>query len=144
MACDLSIMAEDSFLYLAFSGLSLVPDGGMSHHLVNAMGYRKAYQLYLEAGRITAQDCESYGLANKVVAPEALGEQTQAWAESLTEGAPLSQKFGKQIMRQVSTSSFEDTFDKESKLQVTCSTSNDAQRGIAAFFNKEKAVFEGD
>lgn len=144
MACDLAIMAEDSFLYLAFSGLSLVPDGGMSHHLVNAMGYKKAYQLYLEAGRLTARDCEGYGLINKVVAAEALATQTQAWAESLAKGAPLSQKFGKQIMRQVSTSSFEETFDKESELQVACSTSKDAQSAVAAFFKKEKPVFVGE
>jgi 2-(1,2-epoxy-1,2-dihydrophenyl)acetyl-CoA isomerase len=36
MTCDLAIMADDSFIYLAFAGLSLVPDGGMSHHIANA------------------------------------------------------------------------------------------------------------
>lgn len=143
MSCDLAIMGENSFLYLAFAGLSLVPDGGIAHHLVRNMGYRKAYQAFIEAARIPAKDCLDYGLANKVVADDALQEETQAWAERLAEGAPLAQKYGKQIMRTVHTATFEETLDLESKLQVSCSTSQDAAVAIGAFFEKKKPVFTG-
>lgn len=143
LSCDMAIMAEGAFVYLAFAGLSLVPDGGISHHLVNAMGYRKAYQAFVEAARIPAQDCLQYGLANKVVPDEELASATQAWAEILAEGAPLAQKFGKQIMRSVHTSSFEEAVDLESRLQVNCSTSQDSAAAIGAFFEKKKPVFTG-
>lgn len=143
MSCDMAIMAEGAFIYLAFAGLSLVPDGGISHHLVNAMGYRKAYQAFAEAARLPAQDCLQYGLANKVVADEELASATQTWAESLAKGAPLAQKFGKQIMRSVHTSSFEDIVDLESRLQVNCSGSQDSSAAITAFFEKKKPVFIG-
>ena len=143
MSCDLAILGEGAFLYLAFAGLSLVPDGGIAHHIVNAMGYRKAYQAYVECARIPAQDCLEYGLANKVVPDEELASATQAWAESLAEGAPLAQKFGKQIMRNVHTSSFEETLDLESKLQNNCSGSQDSAAAISAFFEKKKPVFVG-
>lgn len=143
MTCDLAVMADDAFLFLAFAGLSLVPDGGMAHYLVSAMGYKKAYQTFLEAGRIKAQDCLHYGLVNKVVAPAELDQQTQAWAQGLAQGAPLAQMYGKQIMRKVHTSTIEETLDLESKLQVNCSTSQDCQNAIKAFFKKEKPVFVG-
>ncbi|BFM10686.1 2-(1,2-epoxy-1,2-dihydrophenyl)acetyl-CoA isomerase PaaG [Simiduia litorea] len=143
MACDLVIMADDAYLYLAFAGLGLVPDGGMSFHLVNALGYKKALQLFAEAAKLPASECENMGLVNKVVPVASLESQTHMWAETLAQGAPLAQKFGKEIMRKVPTSSFEQTLDLESKRQTTCSTSADSQAAILAFFEKKKPVFSG-
>ncbi|MDN3638818.1 enoyl-CoA hydratase/isomerase family protein [Simiduia curdlanivorans] len=143
MSCDLAVMADDAYLYLAFASLGLVPDGGMSHHLVNALGYKKALQLFAEAAKLSAAECEKYGLINKRVASDALESQTQIWAQALAKGAPLSQQFGKHILRNVHTSSFEQTLDLESKLQTTCSTSQDSQNAIMAFFDKKEAEFIG-
>ena len=144
MSCDLAVMAEDSFLYLAFAGLSLVPDGGMSYHLVNAMGYRKALQVVVEAGRLPAQECLQYGLINKIFAAQTLHEETQQWAEKLAAGAPLAQRFSKQIMRSVHQSDLSQIVDQESKDQVTCSTSKDYQAAVASFLAKKPApAFEG-
>jgi len=72
-----------------------------------------------------------------------LDQSTKAWAETLAEGAPLAQKFGKQIMRQVHTFSYEETLALEAKIQTTCSTSQDSQAAVAAFFEKKKPVFIG-
>lgn len=143
MTCDLAIMSDESFLFLAFAGLSLVPDGGMAHYLVSAMGYKKAYQTFVESGRLKAEECLQYGLVNKVVEASKLDESTQGWAQTLAQGAPLAQKYGKQIMRAVHTSTVEETINLESKLQVKCSTSQDNQNATTAFFKKEKPVFIG-
>lgn len=143
LSCDLAIMADNAFIYVPFAGLSLVPDGGMSHYLVEAMGYKRAYQVYLEAGRVKAVECLQYGIVNKVVDSDTLASATQAWAEVIAEGAPLAQKFGKEIMRKVHHSSFEETLDREAKLQTACSTSQDAMTAIGAFFEKKKPVFVG-
>lgn len=144
MACDLSIMADDAFLYLAFANVALVPDGGISHHLVNRMGYKKAYETFIEAKRMTAEECLNYGLVNKVCTADELHSNAQAWAEVLAEGAPLAQKFGKQIMRKVHQSTFEETLNMESRLQMECHTSKDSEAAITAFFNKQKPQFIGE
>jgi 2-(1,2-epoxy-1,2-dihydrophenyl)acetyl-CoA isomerase len=144
MTCDLAIMADDAYLFLAFAGLSLVPDGGMSFHLVNAMGYKRAIQLFAESGRLSAEQCVHYGLANKHCAVTDLADQTARFAQSLAAGAPLAQKFGKQIMRSVHDSDFETIFNTESRLQTTCMESTDSKNAVSAFFKKEKAVFIGE
>ncbi|CAH0993100.1 Short-chain-enoyl-CoA hydratase [Sinobacterium norvegicum] len=144
MTCDLAVMADDAYLFLAFAGLSLVPDGGMSFHLVNAMGYKRAIQLFAESGRLSAEQCVHYGLANKHCAAENLVAETTHFAQSLAQGAPLAQKFGKQIMRSVHDSDFETIFHAESRLQTTCMDSTDSKNAVAAFFKKEKAVFIGE
>ncbi len=144
LSCDLAIMSENAFLYVPFAGLSLVPDGGMSHYLVEAMGYKRAYQTFLEGGRIKASDCLHYGMVNKVVAADELRSQTDLWAETIAKGAPLAQKFGKQIMRQVHLSSFEETLELEAKLQNTCISSKDSENAISAFFEKREVEFIGE
>lgn len=144
MSCDLAVMADDSFLYLAFAAIALVPDGGMAHHLVCAMGYKKAYQAFIEAARLKPDECLEYGLVNKVVEASQLEEVTNAWALRLAEGAPLAQKLGKKILRGVHTSSLDETLRLEAKHQVTCSTSKDSLSAINAFFKKTKPVFVGE
>ena len=143
MTCDLAIMSDDGFLYIAFAGLSLVPDGGMAHYLVSAMGYKKAYQIFIESGRLQADDCLKYGLVNKVIESSKLDEATQAWAQSLAAGAPLAQMYGKQIMRAVPTSSVEEIINLESSFQVNCSISEDFKSATTAFFKKQKPTFIG-
>lgn len=46
-------------------------------------------------------------------------------------------------MPSVHASSLEYTLDLESKLQVSCSSSQDAAAAIGAFFEKKKPVFTG-
>ncbi|AMO67263.1 enoyl-CoA hydratase/isomerase family protein [Zhongshania aliphaticivorans] len=144
MVCDLAIMADNAYLYLPFAGLGLVPDGGMSHFVVNAMGYKKAIQLFAESGRLPAIDCEKYGFVNKVVSAEDLESEAQSWAATLAKGAPLAQKFTKQIMRSVADSQYVDVLDKEARLQTVCSTSSDSQKAVMAFFEKKEAIFTGE
>jgi 2-(1,2-epoxy-1,2-dihydrophenyl)acetyl-CoA isomerase len=143
MTCDFTVMADDAYLYLAFAAIGLIPDGGTSYHLVNAMGYKKAMQLFVETGRLQPQECLEYGLANKVVPASELLSETQAWAEKLALGSPLAQKFGKQVMRSASTSSLTDVIDQEAKIQVITTTSEDHSNAAMAFFKKEKPVFNG-
>jgi 2-(1,2-epoxy-1,2-dihydrophenyl)acetyl-CoA isomerase len=84
-----------------------------------------------------------YDLVNKVVESAKLDDETQTWAQNLAKGAPLAQRYGKQIMRAVPTSSVEEIINLESKFQVNCSISEDFQNASTAFFNKQKPTFTG-
>jgi len=143
LACDLAIMADDAFLYLPFAGLSMVPDGGISHQLVRSVGIKRATQLYVEAARIDAAQSLAYGLVNKTVPVSQLRDQATAWAEQLADGAPLAHKLGKQCMHFAMQNDLSSTIDFEAAQQVTASTSQDSQTAVMAFFNKEKPVFTG-
>lgn len=143
LSCDLAIMADDSCFYLAFAGLSLVPDGGLSQQLVQTMGYKRAFQAFVETSRIDASLCLQYGLVNKLAPADQLHEHAQAWAEQLAQGAPLAQSFGKQAFRKATDLSLEESIDMEADLQVECSNSEDAMTAIGAFFEKKKPTFAG-
>ena len=143
LVCDLAVMADDACFYIPFAGIGLVPDGGVSYQLVQALGYKRAMQTFVESKRLSAALCLETGLTNKVVAADNLLEETQAWAEQLAKGSPLSQKFGKQCMQLALSGNLGEVIDLESKLQNTTSTSEDFKHAVAAFFSKQVAVFKG-
>ena len=143
LACDLLIMADNAFLLSPFTTISLVPDGGLNWLMVHQLGYRRAFQLSVEAERISADRCLELGFANKVVPADSLMTEAVAWAKSLAERAPLSIAATKKAMRHATSHSWASTFDVEAPMQDALRNSDDCAEGIAAFFEKRKPVFQG-
>lgn len=143
LACDLLVMADNAFLMSAFSNISLLPDGGLNWFLVQQLGYRRAYQLAIEAERIDAARCVELGLANRAVPADKLMDETLAWAHSLAKRAPLSLAATKKAMRHAAAQDWSSTFDVEAPLQQHLRESDDCAEGVRAFFEKRKPNFKG-
>lgn len=143
LVCDFMIMAEGSNIYLAFAAIGLLPDGGLTWLLSRAMGYRRALQIIVEGRKIPADECESLGLANRVVPADQLAEETKRWAFSLAEGAPLSQISAKRVLRKAQDLSYGEAFSLEAAEQQGLKESGDFKEGVEAFFAKRKPVFKG-
>ena len=140
---DLMIMADDAFLLAPFSTISLVPDGGMNWHLVRQLGYRRAFQLAIEAERIPAAKCHEWGIANKLAPAAELREAAIAWATDLCKRAPLALAATKKVMRLATDHDWNACFDAEAELQNQLRDSEDAKEGVDAFFEKREPQFKG-
>ena len=143
MAADLAVMEEDAYLYLAFAAIGLIPDGGAHWMLLRAIGKKRAYQMIVEAGRLTAPEALEAGLANKVVAKGTAREAAMEWAAKLAQGAPRTLKYAKSVLAAANDHSFDDSYAYEAALQGICSKSEDNANAVKAFLNKEKPVFTG-
>lgn len=142
LSCDLLIIGDDAFLLSPFTTISLVPDGGLNWLLVHQLGYRRAFQLSIESERIYAERAVELGLANRAVPAENLVPEAVAWAHRLSERAPLSIAATKKAMRHAASNDWASTFDVEAPLQRKLRESEDCAEGVAAFFEKRKAVFK--
>ena len=143
MICDLAVMGEKAFLLAPFSTISLVPDGGANWILQKQLGYKRAFQLCIEAERIDAQRCLDWGLVNRVVPNDAVVAEATGWAHEIAERAPLSVQATKAVMRAAESSSWAQTFDHEARLQTGLVGSPDNVEGVQAFFEKRKPEFKG-
>lgn len=140
---DLLMMADDAFLLSPFTTISLVPDGGANWLLVRQLGYHRAFQLSVECERIAARRCLELGLANKVVAPSGLRDAALEWATDLSKRAPLSMAATKKVMRHAMDNDWFSCYQIEAEEQEKLRASEDAQEGVAAFFEKRDANFRG-
>lgn len=143
MNCDMMMMSEDAYIYLAFAAIALVPDGGNTQLLLNAMGYRRALQAALEGRKIPAAECLEHGIANKVVPSDELETSAAAWAEQIAQGAPKSLAATKRLMRRVGSVSYGEAISLEGLEQTPLLKSEDFREGVRAFFAKEKPKFKG-
>ena len=144
MVCDLTVMAQDAYIYQAFAAIGLVPDGGASWHLVHTLGRKRAYELITSGEKLSADKCLSLGLCNRVVAPEKLLEHTLEWAQELATKAPLSLRYSKHALNNALSDSLAATISHEASLQHVCIDSEDFKEGVTAFIQKRSPQWKGD
>jgi len=142
MACDLTVMAEGSYILQAFSNIGLIPDGGANWFLTNTVGYKLAYQIAIEGERIDSNRCLELGLANKVTSSDNLIQEAMNWAEKLSLRSSQSLRLTKKIMREALDSSYEDIYRLEAEIQNTLTGSEDNIEGITAFMEKRTPNFK--
>jgi 2-(1,2-epoxy-1,2-dihydrophenyl)acetyl-CoA isomerase len=143
MVCDLTVMAEDAYLYQAFAAIGLVPDGGATWHLARTLGRKRAYEVIVTGEKIKAQKCLDWGLCNRVVAADSLMEETTAWAREIAGKAPLSLRYAKQQLNAAMEDNVDTIISTEARYQHLCINSADAAEGAAAFLEKRAPAWQG-
>lgn len=143
MACDLTVMAQDAYIYQAFTAISLIPDGGATWHLARTLGRKRAYEVIVTGEKISAEKCLDWGLCNRVVAAQEALPEALTWARQLADKAPLSLRYAKQALNGAMEDSVAHTISMEAKLQHRCISSDDAVEGVEAFMEKRPPVWKG-
>jgi 2-(1,2-epoxy-1,2-dihydrophenyl)acetyl-CoA isomerase len=143
MACDLTVMSEDAYLYQAFAAIGLVPDGGATWHLARTIGRKRAYELIVSGEKVRAARCLELGLCNRVVPAQQLRSAALDWAAELTARAPLALRYTKEALNRAMEADLATTIACEAELQYRCVGSADAAEGIAAFMQKRAPRWQG-
>ncbi|QIB66756.1 enoyl-CoA hydratase/isomerase family protein [Kineobactrum salinum] len=143
MVCDLTVMAENAFLYQAFTAISLIPDGGATWHLARTLGRKRAYELILSGEKLAASRCLELGLCNRVVPAESLLTDTLEWAREIAGKAPLSLRYAKEALNAAMETDLAGMITEEARLQKICVASADAREGVAAFLDKRPPRWQG-
>ncbi|WP_439881935.1 enoyl-CoA hydratase/isomerase family protein [Pontibacter sp. MBLB2868] len=107
--------------------------------LLRKIGESRAKQLLLTGDLITAEEAEKYGLVNYVVPADELEKRVFAFAQKLcNENSKQSMEVTKEMIARVQGMGLEEGLQYAAEMNAVARGSEDCQRGIASFLNKEQ------
>jgi methylglutaconyl-CoA hydratase len=106
--------------------------------LLRKIGEGKAKQLLLSAETISAADAKEMGLVNWIVEESQLGKAVEDFAKKLiTQNSAEAMALTKEMISRVQDRDLEDALEYAASMNAKARGSEDCQRGVAAFLNKQ-------
>jgi enoyl-CoA hydratase/carnithine racemase len=144
LACDLRVMGTGTTLGLLELQYGILPDLGGTQRLPRLVGPSKALQLIVTGARIGADEASRIGLADVLVADDAVEDTARALADQIAAQPPLAVRGTKRaVQAAVSGCSVADGLVVEAEMQAACLRSADMGEAIAAFVEQRPPVYKG-
>jgi enoyl-CoA hydratase/carnithine racemase len=138
LQCQLRVMAEDAWIGDQHTNVGRL---GSPHEIYHELPRATAAYLTLCNGRLTAQECLTQGIVNKVVPREKLMEEAEKLAAMVCAGSPLAVQAAVRLYRL--TASFPATTVALARdLDQQVAETDDGAEGAAAFRDKRKPVWK--
>jgi enoyl-CoA hydratase len=143
LACHIRIVAQTAKLGLPEAKLGLIPGYGGTQRLARLIGRGRALQLIMTGDPIDGAEAYRLGIANAVVAPEALLDSARAMAAAILKNGPLAIATAIEAVDRGLDLPLDDALELESTLFGGLANTADMKEGTAAFLEKRPAVFRG-
>jgi 2-(1,2-epoxy-1,2-dihydrophenyl)acetyl-CoA isomerase len=143
LACDLRIAGRSARMTTAFAKVGLSGDYGGTWFLTQLVGTAKARELYFLSDVLDAAEIGALGLANRVVADEALTAETMQLAERLANGPSVALRYMKHNLNVAERGDLAAGLDSEAYGMLRCRASEDHREAAQAFVEKRTPVFKG-
>lgn len=143
LACDLRIASDQAKFGTAYAKVGFGGDFGTTWLLTRYAGIAKAKELMFTADAFDAAEAMRLGLLNRVVAAEALADETRAFAARLASGPLVSYRYMKANVNQAATVDFRTMLDREAETHLRCGQTEDHREGVRAFLDKRAPNFQG-
>jgi len=141
LACDIRLASEDALFGLPEVTIGVLPAGGGTQRLQQAVGAGMAKELVLTGRIVKADEAEDIGLANHVYPAEEFEDEVDAMAEQLTSQAPVAQRMAKEAMNRGLNE--EAGLDFERVAGSFLFSTEDREEGIEAFLEDRDAEYRG-
>jgi enoyl-CoA hydratase/carnithine racemase len=120
LGCDLRIASSDASLGLPEVKFGIIPDVGGSTRLPAVVGLGRAKELIMTARLIGAEEAHRIGLVNRVVEPEDLESETQAFVEELLANSHVAVGRAKRVLDASARPALAQTLEMEVAVQEYC------------------------
>lgn len=136
--CDFSFAVEEAQFGYTEVRIGFIP-AIVKVFLLRKIGEGKAKELLLSGELISASEAKDFGLINKVVKEDELDTTVSDFAKMLVKkNSGQSMRFTKQMIARVQEMDLEEGLNHAAEQNAKARASEDCQKGIAAFLNKEK------
>jgi enoyl-CoA hydratase/carnithine racemase len=136
LCCDFIVASKSATLAMSYIQRGLIPDGGGLYFLPRRVGLVRAKELIFTGRTLSAAEALEIGMIDRVVAPEALLDESRAWAAELSQGGVTALGLAKSIMNQTFELSAEEVFALGAQAQAICYTSAEHRASVEAFLNR--------
>ena len=150
LCCDFRVFSESAVVGLPETRLAIIPGGGGTHRLSQAVGLSRAKDLILTGRRVTGEEAHLIGLCHRLVAgpteeeqQQGLDQNAQAQSEALSlakeiaGGGPVAIRAALEAVRGGSQEAENAAYKKVLKTQ-------DRTEALAAFAGKRSPEFKGE
>ncbi len=145
LACDYRIASERAVFGQPEILLGIIPGGGGTQRLARVVGPSKAKEICLTGRQVKADEALRIGLADEVVAPDALMERAHELGATLAVGATVGQGICKRAIDAGLSTSLAQGLQIELAAFVEVFGTEDSQIGVKSFLENGpgKAEFVG-
>ncbi|MES2342577.1 MAG: enoyl-CoA hydratase-related protein [Pseudomonadota bacterium] len=143
LASDVRIATPRTRMNAAFIRIGLSAcDIGVSYFLPRMVGSSVAAEFMLTGRFIDAERAYQLGLVSRVVAPEALEAEAQAFAADMLNATPLGLRLTKEALNHaIDANGLEAVIAMEDRNQILCAQDDDFGEGVRAFLEKRPPVY---
>ena len=138
LACDLAVMADDTFISQVGTSVGSVACGGATQWLPILVGDRRAREILFLNQRIPAEKALEWGLVNKVVPREKLDEAVDEIAQLCLDKFPECTRYTKAQLNYWKDSAWYATIGHARDWLSTHFTSLEPYEGMMAFVEKRE------
>jgi enoyl-CoA hydratase len=143
LGCDIVLAADDARFGLPELGLGLIPGAGGTQLTPRAIGKSLAMEMILAGRVLSADEALAHGLCSRVVAREALREETIALAGLIASRPPIAARLAKRAVADAYETTLEQGAARELDAFGQALQTDDAREGMRAFVEKRRPVWTG-
>lgn len=143
LACDLAVMADDTFVAQVGTSVGSVACGGATQWLSIHVGDRRAREMLFLNPKIPAKQALEWGLVNRVVPREKLDEAVDELARNALDKFAECTRYTKAQLNYWKESAWYATVGHARDWLSTHFTAREPWEGMSAFAEKRKVDFRG-
>ena len=143
LAADLRIVADNARLGLRETALAIIPGAGGTQRLPRLIGPSRAKRWVFAAEMHTATQALADGVADRVVALDALDDEARSLAETIAANGPLAVRLAKRAIDQGARLSLADALKHEWECYQDTLETADRAEALEAYAAKRPPRFEG-
>jgi methylglutaconyl-CoA hydratase len=138
-ACDMAVAVEGARFAFSEVKLGLIP-ATIAPYVIEAVGARRARQLFLTANAFDADYAAHAGLIDLVLPEGSVDEFISMLSDSLTNNAPGAMGEAKRLVNDIAHHKIDNSLmDETAKRIARARVSDEGREGVAAFLEKRKA-----